>query len=517
MKRISDRTFRGTTETNDSFKSYQKNNPLVARIVGKAKARKASNAASMEQKIATKKKKKPHDEDDNDNDVDDVNNEQGLQEQGHEMTPIRKTKRMDVTTIKSNKPIYGPIQEETPGIPEQVVEISIEDAIERLGSGPFQRRILIAAGLCFAADSMEILLLSFLAVVLQAEWDLTAEETASITSSVFAGALIGTLILGPLADRIGRKPVFTITAAIICVFGFATAAATNFGVLLLFRFFVGIGVGGLTVPFDTLAEFVPSSERGTSLLKIEYFWTGGTLLVPVLAYFSLSEGDDSTPNGWRLFVVLCGLPCLVSTLLGIVYVPESPRWLMTKGKHGKALGILRDAARRNGKNPMELFPEHARLVDDGEKEGAHCNFCELLAPQWRRITLTLWGTWAGAYSTLRISHNRGTNVIARVDSHSLLFIFHLVVRTRVCILRRYHYRDTGLRVGERRGPRHGWCRVVFIRLRSHLCQRFRRNRRNDLDNLAGGPSWPCNFAIPFVLGRWMCHPDTLLAGKQRRR
>jgi putative MFS transporter len=266
--------------------------------------------------------------------------------------------------------------------------------VESLGNGPFQRRILIAAGLCFAADSMEILLLSFLAVVLQAEWNLSEDQTAAITSIVFVGAMIGTLVLGPLANRIGRKPVFFLTAAIICVFGFATAAANSFPVLLLCRFLVGLGVGGLTVPFDTLAEFVPASHRGTNLLAIEYFWTGGTLMVPVLAYFSLSEGDDAHENGWRIFVLLCGLPCLASTILSLFYVPESPRWLMTKGKHVKALKILRLAAQQNGKDPMELFPENIHLVDEEEAEENN-NFCDLLSPQWRRITLLLWGTWAG--------------------------------------------------------------------------------------------------------------------------
>jgi putative MFS transporter len=261
--------------------------------------------------------------------------------------------------------------------------------------GPFQRRILIAAGLCFAANSMEILLLSFLAVVLQSEWNLTEDQTASIASVIFFGAILGTLVLGPLANRIGRKPVFSITAAIICVFGFATAAANSLPVLLLCRFLVGVGVGGLAVPFDTLVEFVPASHRGQNVLAIEYFWTGGTLMVPVLAYFSLSEGDEAHENGWRILVLLCGLPCLASTILGLFYVPESPRWLMTKGKHGKALAILRLAAQRNGKDPMELFPENTYLVDDEAAEEENNNFCALLAPQWRRITLLLWGTWAG--------------------------------------------------------------------------------------------------------------------------
>jgi hypothetical protein len=70
---------------------------------------------------------------------------------------------------------------------------------------------------------------------------------------------------------------------------------------------------------------------------------------------------------------------------------------MTKGKHGKALKILRLAAQRNGKDPMELFPENTHLVDDEAVAEESNNFCDLLAPQWRRITLLLWGTWAGMY------------------------------------------------------------------------------------------------------------------------
>jgi len=98
---------------------------------------------------------------------------------------------------------------------------------------------------------MEILLLSFLTVVLQQEWNLSDAETSTITFSVFAGALMGSLTLGPLGDSIGRRPVFTLAAVIISVFGLGTALATSFATLLLVRLLVGFGVGGLTVPFGT--------------------------------------------------------------------------------------------------------------------------------------------------------------------------------------------------------------------------------------------------------------------------
>jgi MFS family permease len=177
--------------------------------------------------------------------------------------------------------------------------------------GRFQHRILVAAGLCFATDAMEVLLLSFLAIVLQAEWGLSQEQTATLTCSVFVGSIVGSLLFGYLADVVlGRKPAFLWTATIICAFGFGTAAANSYTTLVVFRFMVGLGVGGVTVPFDVFAEVCPKPNRGALLLLLGYFWTAGTILVVVVAFISL-RGEV---NDWRVFVALCGIPCLVSSL-----------------------------------------------------------------------------------------------------------------------------------------------------------------------------------------------------------
>ena len=135
---------------------------------------------------------------------------------------------------------------------------------------------------------------------------------------------------------------------------------------------------------------MPTSHRGTNLLIIEYFWTAGTLLVPVAAYATLRNHGQ---NDWRYFVVLCAIPCFVSTLLGIVFVPESPRWLIAKGQHDEAVKILREAATRNGKHPDLLFPEGINIVDDNEE--GDTTICDLLAPNWIKTTLLLWLTWSG--------------------------------------------------------------------------------------------------------------------------
>ena len=147
--------------------------------------------------------------------------------------------------------------------------ITVEQAMDRLGAGPFQIKILIASGLCFAADAMQVILLSFLTLVLKEEWSLSNAKTESITSCLFAGSMLGTLVLGPAADAYGRRPIFLMSAIIISVFGFATSFSHNYTVFVFLLFWVGFGVGGLVVPFDLLAEFLPSKGRGKILLSIE--------------------------------------------------------------------------------------------------------------------------------------------------------------------------------------------------------------------------------------------------------
>jgi len=115
-----------------------------------------------------------------------------------------------------------------------------------------------------------------------------------------------------------------------------------------------------------------------------------------VAYVTLGEGSPGvSTDAWRWFVILCAVPCLASTVVGIVCIPDSPRWLLAKGRYDKALAVMRQAAKRNGKNPHALFPPGTRLVDE-ESEAEHgVNVCHLFSPEWRRKTILLWMAWAG--------------------------------------------------------------------------------------------------------------------------
>lgn len=204
---------------------------------------------------------------------------------------------------------------------------SLDDVLEFIPVSWYHYRLFLMCGLSFMADSMEVALLAFISKCAGVEWNLTGSEKAFIVSVVFIGELFGSVVWGPVADHFGRVKAFLLVSITISLAGFAAAFSPSYTFLLVFLGFVGFGIGGLTVPFDLLAEFLPSSHRGRALLYINYFWTSGSMLVNGAAWVLLSE------RGWRLLTLITAIPVFLSTILSLFYLPESPRWLLEQGKY----------------------------------------------------------------------------------------------------------------------------------------------------------------------------------------
>lgn len=220
--------------------------------------------------------------------------------------------------------------------------LTLDEALEKNSVGLFQYRLLLMCGFAFMADGLEVNLLTFLSTCAGDEWNLSDEQKASITGVVFAGILIGSLFWGMFADRFGRRLTFLIACGIISGGGFLSGAATDYASLISFRAIVGFGIGGASIPFDLLAEFLPSSHRGLFLIFIEYFWTIGSLFVSGLAWASLSS------YGWRFLTIMTAIPVTLTSIFSIIYLPESPRWLLIKGRREEAERIVTNAAAVNG-------------------------------------------------------------------------------------------------------------------------------------------------------------------------
>ena len=147
-------------------------------------------------------------------------------------------------------------------VPHQ--EITVDEAVERIGMGRFQNLVLFATGTCFMADSVQVMLLSILTRKLQSEWEFDDAYISVISSCLFLGASVGTLFLGPLGDRIGRKPILVAAASIISCFGLMTSFITRYEMLYPIIFSVGFGIGGSAEPSRCACGYLESVQQGAS-------------------------------------------------------------------------------------------------------------------------------------------------------------------------------------------------------------------------------------------------------------
>lgn len=193
------------------------------------------------------------------------------------------------------------------------------------------------------SDSIEISLLSYLSLSVAAEWKLTSFEQASLTAVVFSGSLLGSLVVwAPIADKCGRRISFIYGTATVSICAVFSAFSPNYLSLLITRFGVGVGVGCAFVPYDLFAEFLPPSHRGQYLMSINYFWTLGSIITNGFAWLLLNR------YGWRVLTLVSSIPVFIAAILSVIYLPESPRWLLLQQDFMEAQTILHYASRMNG-------------------------------------------------------------------------------------------------------------------------------------------------------------------------
>ena len=184
-------------------------------------------------------------------------------------------------------------------------------------------RTQILCGATQLADATELLVLSLLNNPVQCTFGVSKSQTAWLASAVFAGMLCGAYLTGHISDQYGRRAGFGLTTLLVAVFGVLSAAAPNFTVLVLTRFFVGIGVGGANAALSLLTEFLPTGMRGRGLVFFFFFFSIGGVLEAGMAYLVM-------PN-WRALLLITAIPSVILVLCYPI-VPESPRFLLTQGR-----------------------------------------------------------------------------------------------------------------------------------------------------------------------------------------
>src|SRR6266851_5655024 len=217
-----------------------------------------------------------------------------------------------------------------------VVTTDIPARLDRLRWGRFHTLVVVALGITWILDGLEVTLAGAISPALKESPQLrfSNADVGLASSAYLAGAVLGALFFGWLTDRLGRKRLFFITLSVYLVATAATALSWNVWSFALFRFFTGAGIGGeYTAINSTIQELVPARYRGwTDLVVNGSFWVGAA----------------------------------VGAVLGLViflmrfWLPESPRWLITHGRGEDAervvLGIEAAFRARGHRLPPAALP-----------------------------------------------------------------------------------------------------------------------------------------------------------------
>ncbi|XP_037077426.1 synaptic vesicle 2-related protein-like [Pollicipes pollicipes] len=258
---------------------------------------------------------------------------------------------------------------------------TVDQAVNAIGFGRFQIRLSLITGLCWMADSMEMMILSMLSPAVQCSWHISEWKQAFITTIVFLGMMLSSPFWGKFSDKYGRKTTLVMSGSFLFFYGFLSSFAPTYVWLLLLRGLVGFCVGAIPQAVTLYAEFLPVKQRGKCVILLECFWALGACLEVLLALFVMPT------LGWKWLLGLSSLPLLLFTLI-CPWLPESARFHAASGQSERALSTLKQLADENGR-PMLL----GRLTVDDVSTVRRGEIRDLLVPELRSTTLLLWFIW----------------------------------------------------------------------------------------------------------------------------
>ncbi|GAA0517660.1 MFS transporter [Saccharopolyspora subtropica] len=252
--------------------------------------------------------------------------------------------------------------------------------------GPHSRRLGMVAfvatfgGLLFGYDTGVI---NGAVDPMKADLGLTAVTEGFVVSILVFGAAIGAAIGGRLSDRYGRRHNILLLSGVFIVGTIGCALSPTWPVLALFRFILGLAVGGAstTVPVY-LAEVAPVERRGSVVTRNEVMIVSGQFAAFVVNAIIINVWGEH-PGVWRSMLVVAVLPA-IALLLGMLRVPESPRWLAAQDRDAEALTVLKQL-----RSPERAEAEMAevRALAEEDRQAHTGGWSDLAVPWIRRLVI----------------------------------------------------------------------------------------------------------------------------------
>ncbi len=305
----------------------------------------------------------------------------------------------------------------TQGVPGRFLETDLPARLDRLPWSRWHWRVVLALGITWLLDGLEVTLVGAVANVLgkPGTLHLTETEIGASVSAYLVGAVIGAIVFGRLTDRYGRKKLFFVTLAVYLSATFLTALSTGFVTFALFRALTGAGIGGEYSAINAaIDELLPARVRGRADLAINGTYWLGAALGAASTLVLLDPRVLPITIGWRVCFGLGGVLGL-GILLTRRHLPESPRWLLMHGRVAEAEAVVSEIEREVEREGHVLSPpEHSSVVDTA------------VDTSWRRIA-----------HVLLVQHRR-RSILGAVLMIAQAFAYNGVFFTYALVLGRFY-------------------------------------------------------------------------------
>ena len=267
---------------------------------------------------------------------------------------------------------------------------NIAARLERLPLTRTQVKARIVVGTATFFDGYGSLVLGLVMPVLVTQWHLTRDETGYLLSGTFFGQLIGALLFPYLAEKLGRLRAATYSVWVVGLLGLACAASWNYATLAIARIIQGVGLGGeIPVAATYINEIAHSKVRGRFFLMYEAAFAVGYPTATLLGVLLIPH------YGWQVMFLIGALPALVAAVMRRL-LPESPRWLASKGRTAEADAIVAQMEHEaEGRLGAALPPPDLSVAPP--PVGRRTNILELFTPFYWLRTLVVWSVWGFSF------------------------------------------------------------------------------------------------------------------------
>lgn len=259
---------------------------------------------------------------------------------------------------------------------EQTQRSAVTDFFGNRPMAPYQVLVVLMCFVLNMNDGIDVLVVSYTAPEIMAEWALPRSLLGYIFSSGLAGMTLGCLFVAPLADRIGRRGLFIGALGLETAAMLLSARVGGYYELLLLRFLAGLGIGGLLPAMAAVAsEFSNARRKDLAVGFVQAGWPIGAILMGFFTAWAVPQ------FGWRFAYAAAGVASAAMLVMVVVFMPESVDYLAKKQPPG-ALERINRILRKMKAAPLEALPRVA--------PAAGARLSTLLGPRYRGATIRLW-------------------------------------------------------------------------------------------------------------------------------